>query len=142
MHPAHDAGMAHSSAVVFARANIRLQVALRDDKQDLSVSRQLAGTHGPRRANPTFGWSHAGPDPLPDERRPTSSRSGGQRSPASTENGLMNGSLIGERGCDEAGQTFVEYAVLLVAIAGLVVAGWASIDGAITTAIGNVISAF
>jgi Flp pilus assembly pilin Flp len=113
-----------------------------DDKQDLSVSRQLAGTHGPRRANPTFGWSHAGPDPLPDERRPTSSRSGGQRSPASTENGLMNGSLIGERGCDEAGQTFVEYAVLLVAIAGLVVAGWASIDGAITTAIGNVISAF
>jgi Flp pilus assembly pilin Flp len=54
----------------------------------------------------------------------------------------MNGSLIGERACDEVGQTFVEYAVLLVAIAGLVVAGWASIDGAITTAIGNVISAF
>lgn len=41
----------------------------------------------------------------------------------------------------DEGQTFVEYAVLLVAITGIVLAGWASLDGAIQNAIGNVISA-
>jgi Flp pilus assembly pilin Flp len=48
---------------------------------------------------------------------------------------------VTRRLADEAGQTFVEYAVLIAAIAALVVAGWASLNGAIATAIGNVITA-
>ena len=43
---------------------------------------------------------------------------------------------------DEAGQTFVEYAVILVMIAALVLVGWAQLSGAIATAIGTVVNAF
>jgi Flp pilus assembly pilin Flp len=42
---------------------------------------------------------------------------------------------------DERGQTFVEYAVVITLVAALVLAGWTSLDTAINSAIGQVISA-
>jgi len=43
---------------------------------------------------------------------------------------------------DERGQTFVEYAVILVMIAALVLAGWTQLSGAIAAAIATVVNAF
>ena len=42
---------------------------------------------------------------------------------------------------DESGQAFVEYALILVAIAAIVLGGWTNLDGAINAAITNVSSA-
>lgn len=57
----------------------------------------------------------------------------------------MSGKRLIARAANELrsdeGQTFVEYAVLLIAITGIVLAGWTSLDGAMQNAIGNVISA-
>ena len=49
-------------------------------------------------------------------------------------------SLLARLG-EARGQTYVEYALILVAIASIVLAGWASLDGAINGALSNVISA-
>jgi Flp pilus assembly pilin Flp len=43
---------------------------------------------------------------------------------------------------DDRGQTFVEYAVILVMIAALVLAGWTQLSGAIATAIATAVNAF
>jgi Flp pilus assembly pilin Flp len=50
-------------------------------------------------------------------------------------------SLLG-RLKDESGQTYVEYALMLVAIVGIVLAGWTNLDNAINAAISNVTTAF
>jgi Flp pilus assembly pilin Flp len=42
---------------------------------------------------------------------------------------------------DESGQTYVEYALILVAIASIVLAGWTNLDNAINAAIANVVTA-
>jgi Flp pilus assembly pilin Flp len=42
---------------------------------------------------------------------------------------------------DEGGQTYVEYALILAAIASIVLAGWTNLDGAINAAIANVVNA-
>jgi Flp pilus assembly pilin Flp len=42
---------------------------------------------------------------------------------------------------DERGQTFVEYAVVITLVTALVLAGWTSLDTAISSAISQVISA-
>jgi Flp pilus assembly pilin Flp len=42
---------------------------------------------------------------------------------------------------DERGQTYVEYALMLVAITAVVLAGWTNLDNAINAAISNVVTA-
>jgi Flp pilus assembly pilin Flp len=42
---------------------------------------------------------------------------------------------------DESGQTYVEYALILVAITSIVLAGWTNLDNAINAAIANVVTA-
>jgi Flp pilus assembly pilin Flp len=42
---------------------------------------------------------------------------------------------------DERGQTYVEYALILVAITAIVLAGWTNLDNAINAAISNVVTA-
>jgi Flp pilus assembly pilin Flp len=49
-------------------------------------------------------------------------------------------SLLARLG-EARGQTYVEYALILVAITSIVLAGWANLDGAMNGALSNVISA-
>ena len=42
---------------------------------------------------------------------------------------------------DESGQTYVEYALILVAITAIVLAGWTNLDAALNAAIANVVTA-
>ncbi len=42
---------------------------------------------------------------------------------------------------DERGQTYVEYALILVAITAVVLAGWTNLDNAINAAISQVVTA-
>jgi Flp pilus assembly pilin Flp len=52
----------------------------------------------------------------------------------------LYGSLVARLG-EARGQTYVEYALILVAITSIVLAGWANLDGAMNGALSNVISA-